>query len=144
MDFPAALGSHRLWREDDVIGAQFAGELVRDDLEVLSELLRRIRGEHGRCYMLADAAGLTGISSEARKVLSERGHDDPDGQISGVGVHGISFAMRALSIMTLTTIKLLTRRPVVVHFASDEADARSWISQRRALDMNAAPPPSRD
>lgn len=141
MVFPPALGPHRLWREADVIGIQFAGELTLADAQVLRELMHLVRDEHGCCYMLADAAGLTGIATEARRALLEWGRSDPDDQISGVGVHGINFAMRVLSIMTLSVVKLMTRRPIVVNFASDETEARAWLANRRAIDT-AAPPPA--
>lgn len=138
MDFPAAIGPHRVSREGDVIGMKFVGPLTLAHVEVLRELMHLVRGEHGRCYMLADSAGLTGIEAEARKALSEWGKTNPDDQISGVGVHGINFAMRALSVLTLAALKLMTRRPVVIHFASDEADARAWIDARRIIDTGNA------
>ena len=136
------LGSHRLWREADVIGMQFAGALTLADAQALRALIHVVRGEHGCCYMLADATGLTGIATEARKSLAEWDRSDPDGRISGVGVHGINFAMRVLSIMTLSAVKLMTRRPVSVHFASDEAEARAWISHQRSLTTCATPNPA--
>ena len=134
MEFPTEIGPHRVWRQADVIGMKFTGQLTLEHVEVLRGLMHTIRGEHGRCYMLADSAGLTGITADARKALAKWSRDDPDDRISGVGVHGISFAMRALSMLTLGAINFMTRRPVTVHFAEDEAGARAWIAARRASD----------
>ncbi len=138
MVFPSEIGRHRVSRHSDVLHLQFVGPLTFDDIKSLRELMHLVRGEHGRCYMLADATALDGIAAEARKALSAWARADPDDRISGVGVHGINFAMRALSVLTLGAVKLLTRRPVHVHFAHDEADARAWIVQRRAFDLGAS------
>jgi hypothetical protein len=140
MVFPTAIGPHRVWREGDVIGMQFVGPLTLAHVEVMRGLMLEIRGEHGRCYMLADAAGLAGISADARKALSDWARRDPEERISGVGVHGINFAMRALSMLTLAAINFMTRRPVTVHFAGDEAQARAWIAERRASDAGPGTP----
>lgn len=139
MELPTAIGPHRACRQGDVIEMQFVGPLTLEHVEVLRGLVHRVRDEHGRCYMLADSTALTGIAAEARKALSDWGRQNPDDRISGVGVYGISFAMRALSMLTLGAIRFMTRRPVTVHFADDEADARAWISERRRLDAGQAP-----
>lgn len=136
---PTAIGAHRVWREADLIGLQLAGPLELADVEVLRDLMLLVRREHGHCYMLAHAAGLTGISVAARKSLSEWSRSNPEDRISGVGVHGINFAMRALSALTLGAINVMTRHPILVHFARDEAAARAWIAARRAIDARADP-----
>lgn len=132
MEFPTAIGPHQVWREDDVIGVRFVGPLTLEHVEVLRTLMLLVRGEHGRCYMVADAAGLDGITAQARKALAEWARKDPEERISGVGVYGISFAMRAISVLTLGAVNFMTGRPVTVHFAGDEAQARAWVDERRA------------
>jgi len=127
-----------MWREADVIGMRFAGPLTLPEVEVLRDLMHLVRREHGRCYMLADAHGLTGIAIEARKALSEWGRTDPEDRMAGVGVHGISFAMRALSTLTLGAMKIMSSRPLQIHFAADEAEARAWLVARRAADDRQA------
>lgn len=139
MVLPTAIGPHRVQLQGDVIEMIFSGSLTLPEVLVMRDLMHQVRGEYRRCYMLADAAGLTGIAPEARKALSDWGRSDPEDQISGVGVHGISFAMRALSVLTLGAIKLLSKRAVMVHFASDAAEARAWIAARRIIDSGEAP-----
>ncbi len=138
MESALEIGPHRFSRQGDVIRARFSGQLMLTEVEALRLLMHSVRDEHGRCYMLANAGGLTGIAVEARKVLSEWGKSNPEDRISGVGVFGISFTMRALSMMTLGAVNFMSRRPMMIHFAGNEAEAQAWIDERRVIDGGAA------
>lgn len=137
MDFSTAIGLHRAWRQGDLMGLCLTGPLTLADIEVLRDRLHRIRREHGGCYMVVDAAGLNGIAADARKALADWGRSAAEDQVSGIGVYGISFAMRALCVLTLSAIKLMSSRAVNLLFASDEAEARAWIARCRAVDGGA-------
>ena len=139
MVLPTAIGSHGVQVHGDLVEMVFTGPLVLADVAAMRDLLQQVRGAHGRCYMLADAAGLTGINLDARKAMADWGRASPEDQISGVGLHGLNFAIRALSVLTLSAIKLMSGRAVVVHFARDAAEARAWIAARRIIDSGAAP-----
>jgi hypothetical protein len=137
MLLPTAIGPHGVRVQGDLIEMVFTGPITLADVAAMRDLLAQVRGAHGRCYMLADATGLTGINLDARKAMADWGRSTPEDQISGVGLHGMNFAMRALSALTLGAIKLMSGREVVVHFARDPAEARAWIAKRRALDRAA-------
>lgn len=138
MALSPAIGSHIVQVHGDLIEMVFTGPILLADVGGMRDLLHQVRDAHGRCYMLADASGLTGIPLDARKAMAEWGRSSPEDQISGVSLYGMSFAMRALSVLTLGAIKLMSGREVVVHFASDPAAARAWLAERRILDAGGA------
>lgn len=116
----------------------FHGPITVPDVQQLREVLIELRREGGRCFIIADMSGATGIDAETRRYMAEWGRQETD-WIAGSVIHGVSFAMRALLTLTLKAIKLVRKRRVDVEFVRDDTDAVLCIdAKRRTLDHEAA------
>ncbi len=138
MTEPSAIGPHQVWRRGDLLEIRFAGPFTYEQVMQLRELMLAVRRDHPGCYMLADASGLTGITAEARRAMSDWSRSNPVERLSGAGVYGVNFAMRTLIMLTVSAVRFMTRREVSLHFAADEAEALAWIAERRAAGGPAA------
>jgi hypothetical protein len=128
-----ANGRHRLHQEGDLVQLGFAGALTLADVTALRSRVEEVIRCEGRCFVLADLAGLTGMAPDARRYLSEWGRS-PRRPIAGTALYGGNFATRVLTTLVLNAIQLMGRSPVDVVFKADEAEARRWLTARRAGD----------
>lgn len=128
METPLALGPHRARQVDDVVEVVFAGPVTLSEARVLHERLAQVYAEFGSCYLLADLLGLTAMGPDVRRYMGEWNKTH---RLSGVALHGASFAMRTVASLTVKAIRLLGSHPIEVVFLRDEAEARRWISARR-------------
>lgn len=123
-------GRHRVWQEDDVAVARIAGAFDRADAVAFHDFLDRVYAERGRCFALADVSAMTGLDAGARRYTAEW---NKQRKLAAVAVFGASVTIRGLASMLVTAIRLVNRRQTVpVEFFKDEAEARRWISARRA------------
>ncbi len=110
--------------------AVFRGPLTLADAEGLRDHVNEVLRAQGRCYMLVDMAGMTGMEPAARRAIGDWGRT-AEQQVSGAAMYGTSFAMRVLTTLVLNAIRVLGRRDIVAFFARDEAEARAWLDRRR-------------
>ncbi len=121
---------HELVRDGDVVRLVFHGPLTLVDAQALRACVDEVLSA-GPCYLLVDMRGMTVMEPAARQAISDWGRS-AHRQVSGAALFGASFAMRVLTTLILSAIRVLGRRDIVAHFARDEAEARAWLVARRA------------
>ena len=125
------IGQHRGQRTGDLIELEVHGTLTLADVTALRALaLETLAQEQGRCFLIADVTAMTGIDADARRQLAAWSKVDAE-RLAGTAIHGCGFAIRALLTLTLNAIKLFGRHEIDTVFASDGAEARSWIAAQR-------------
>jgi len=117
------------------MGLRFEGAISEADLRALREAMASITQELGRCFMITDMSLCTGIDAAARKYMAQWSKDGKDGVdvIAGTAVYGLSFALRAITMLAFNAIKLLGQKQVDVVFLKDEAEARRWVDEQRTI-----------
>jgi sugar/nucleoside kinase (ribokinase family) len=134
---PGSIGQHDLRRQGDLVRLDFHGPITVSDIQQLREVLVEVKGESGRCFIIADMSGATAIDAETRKYMADWGRQNTE-WIAGSAVHGVSFAMRVLLTLTLKAIRIVRKRRVEVEFVRDDAEALQCIdARRRAHDSEA-------
>lgn len=129
----AKIGTHGIRVDGDLIVLVANGEMTVPDIEAMQAMVVEIRRREGLCYMLVDLAGMTGLSSEARRQVAVWGQSEST-RLTASAVYGCGFAMRALITLTLNAVRVLSRTPIETAFLSDEAAARAWIAAHRAAE----------
>lgn len=109
----------------------FRGPLTLEDAEALRARVEEVLVA-GPCYLLVDMRGMTVMEPAARRAIGDWGRT-AEKQVSGAALFGTSFAMRVLTTLILNAIRVLGRRDIVAYFARDEAEARAWLVERRAV-----------
>lgn len=134
---PETIGRHTLWRLGDMLSIRYIGPITLSDVQAERDIFADVYRETGNCYLIADMSECTGIEPEARRYLANWSKDNPHGTIEGTAIHGVSFAMRAITTLTLNAIRFLSKnQPMAVVFVRDEAAARAWIDEQRALKIS--------
>lgn len=127
-----AIGEHSVERRGDLMNMRMRGPLTAADVAGMRDMVREIREEHGRCFLVADVVELAGIDAGARRMMGEWGRASPENRASAVSVHGVNFATRALITLTVNAVRLMGYREVELHFTRDEAESLRWIDEQRA------------
>ena len=126
------IGSHPVQQHGDLMKMQLRGPLTSAEIVGMRTMVRRIRDERGRCYLIADAADLAGIDADARRMMADWGRHHPDDRASGVAVHGVNFVTRTLITLTVNAVRLMGYREVELRFTRDDAESVQWIDQQRS------------
>lgn len=115
----------------DVLDIHFEGVICLSDSVLLRQVFDEIYRERGPCFLVADMRRATGIDRDARQYMKEWSKVEPI-QLLATAVYGVSFAVRAISILMINAIKMLGKRHTEVVFLKDETEARRWIDAQRA------------
>jgi hypothetical protein len=122
------LGTHTLTQDGEQLRLWFHGPLTLPQAQQLRARIEELT-RVGRCFMLVDMSELTTMEPDARRFLSDWGRAS-DMHISGAALFGTSFAMRAMTTLILSAIRVLGQREIHVVFVRDEAEARAWLAER--------------
>jgi hypothetical protein len=123
------IGQSRIWREEDIVLARVVGLCDMAVGVPLHERMAEVIQECGRCYVIGDGAGLTGIDPAFRRYASEwhKTH-----KLTAVLCHGVSFPMRVIVTLVQGAVRLVNGRAFEIVFVRDEAEGRAWIAAHRA------------
>ncbi len=122
------IGPHTLVQDGELVTLSLRGPMTLAHVEqVRARVDETLR--FGRCFMLIDMSGMTGIETAARRYVGDWGRMG-ELQINGAAVYGSSFAMRVMTTLMLNAIRVLGRREIPAVFVADEAAARAWIAER--------------
>lgn len=108
---------------------QFVGKAGLAETVAFHALLERKLAERGRCYVLIDLGGLTGIGADTRRFIGEWNREH---KITAGAAFGASFTARVLVTLLLTTVKMMSRDPPEVFIARDEPEALRWLAAEQA------------
>lgn len=131
MDPPNSFGRHRVTVDGDLVELQLVGAADLAEAVAFHELLAQVLAERGRCYVLIDLEGLTGVDPRARKYISEWNRRQ---RITAGAAYGAGFMSRVIVTLLLNAIRLMNDDPPEVHITRDELTARRWLAARRAGD----------
>lgn len=123
--------------EVDLVHVVTQGEITGAESAAVCELLLKISQEHGRVYEIIDARSGGGMSAEARRQNAEW-HRQHAINIDVV-VFGASLLMRTVFALLTNAFRLISRTRMQLHMVATEAEARTWIEQRRQHWRTSAP-----
>jgi hypothetical protein len=126
-------GSFVRFEPPDLVVGVYAGVVSVTDQREMFEHLRRF--SEGKKFVLTmiDLGRAQPFSAETRKETAEVGKNLP---VRGTAVIGASFQMRALASLMTKVINLFSSRAdrdSPMAFFATEAQARAWLSERRAV-----------
>lgn len=130
-------GIFQRWEPPDTMFARYVGDLHADDVRAgQAEVKAR---QQGLPYflILIDVSLLNSVSTEARRAMAENGETAKS--LRATAIVGASFHFRAIGTMVARAVALLNRHnDNPIRFFSTEADARTWLAERRRMLSHSA------
>lgn len=126
---PNPFGQHRVTEDGELVTLRFVGAPSLAEAQAFHGLLARVLAERGRCYVLVDLQGLTGIAAEVRRFIGEWNREH---QITAGAAFGASFATRVVVTLLLNAIRLMSKEAPEIRVCRDELEARRHIAACRA------------
>jgi len=125
VDVTNPFGPHRVTEDGEMVHLKFVGKATYAETVAFHELLARVLGERGRCFVLVDLTELTGVDAKARRYIGEwnRSH-----RITAGAAFGASFTGRAFVTLMLNAIRLMNTNAPEIYMARDESEARRWLA----------------
>jgi hypothetical protein len=124
----------------DICFWRCVGRVSANDFREMFAVQKRFAEGKRYILVLVDLSQLDSVSAEGRKAAALEGkHEMP---IRGMAVFGASFHFRVLAQAVSTAGRLLHRdvdNPA--YFCRTEAQARTWLAQRRAILLKEFPEP---
>ncbi|HVJ91038.1 MAG TPA: hypothetical protein VM580_14640 [Labilithrix sp.] len=124
------IGQHEIRYEPDTGFVYIVndGVLTADEARVLTSTLFEFAGRSGRgepAFIIADGRKSTGLTTEARQVISST----PGADGAYVATFGASLPVRVLANLVMKAVALTRRVNTVMHFVADETEARAWVAE---------------
>lgn len=117
--------------EDDVLFSRWVGAATLEELEPFLAFAERCAAQTDPLFLIVDNTHAEPGRPEVRRRLVDWARRN--GDLAGVAIFGGDFATRAIGMLIINAIALVTQRRPQIVFLSDEAAARSWVDQRRTL-----------
>lgn len=125
----AGASKHIVRREDDLLLFVADGPIKETDLDALIVLGNQIAEVHAAYWVLADVRKLTDVDAAARR----RAAKNPAVHLfAGAAVFGASLVARTLITLIVRGMAMLGQSHIQLRFFESEADARAWLTERRA------------
>lgn len=124
-------------RTGDLMRMTLDGPVTISDLDGLRAVMTAAQEEGGRCFLVADMSGCTGIEPDARKYIVEWSRQGTQ-TMSGVAAYGMSFGMRTVVSLTMAAIRFLGMLRSPVAFVKTEAEALQWVESQRPAQADAS------
>lgn len=125
----ASGSKHIVRREDDLLLFVADGPIQEPDLDALIVLGNQIAEVHAAYWILADVRKLTDVDAAARR----RAAKNPTVHLfAGAAVFGASLLARTLITLIVRGMAMLGQSHIQLRFFDSEADARAWLTDRRA------------
>lgn len=128
-----AVGPHEVRYEPDTgfVFVRHEGVLEAADAPALLDACAKFARPGEPVFMLADDRRATGITPEARRILSSSGNV---GDRLYLAIFGGNFAFRAIANLVFKAMTISSKKMIAV-MVSDEAEAREWlVKQQRSQD----------
>ena len=122
------LDMHRVRIEGDTLHIQIVGDLGREQMGRLLEIIEGVIAEHGRYGTIVDTRQMGRLPPDARSLVSEF---TGAAKSYGNAVFGESFTTRVVLTMALRTMQLVSSQKFTVAFLKDEPEALAWLEARR-------------
>jgi hypothetical protein len=126
---PGPFGQHRVDVDGELVTLRFVGAASLAETKAFHELLARLLAERGRCYVIVDLRGLTGMGAEVRRFIGEWNREH---QITAGAAFGAGFSIRVVVTLLLSAIRLMSKDPPEIHMCQGETEARRYIAACQA------------
>lgn len=122
-------GQHEFNAEGDILFCRLRGDFTVEDVIPMLKLAEEVEAKYGYYLTIADIRELGHVHPAVRQHGAQwaRSHNP-----AACACYGGSLLARAIVTLTMRAITLVRRQPSPVVFFSTEADARSWLTERRA------------
>jgi hypothetical protein len=117
------------WEEPDICFTSFVGEIAAEQMQRIVAEQQRVASGRRYVFYLADVARVDKFSASARTFSKT----EVVAPAFGTAVFGASWHFQAVANMLVRAINLLQKiNDNPVRFFKTEAEARAWLSERRA------------
>lgn len=129
-------GTHRFYREGDLVFFECHGLFGLDDMNRLLSICDDLEREYGYVLSIYDTIDGMNMSADARRVVGERNrsHDVP----SAAAIIGASFAIRTVAMLLNNAARLIGKNISPAHFFQTQEEAMTWIAAQREACRRAA------
>ena len=129
-------GTHRFYREGDLVFFECHGLFQLDDLNRLLAICDDLEREYGYVLSIYDTIDGMNMSADARRVVGERNrtHDAP----SAAAIIGASFAIRTVAMLLNNAARLIGKTVSPAHFFPNQEEALAWSAAQREVCRSAA------
>lgn len=117
---------HRVDVFDDYYLFVANGDILEDHAKKIIEIAVKHFGDKPY-FILGDLTHIGSINPAARKYLAESAGSSS----AGAALWGASFQTRVIANLLLNAINLIKKHAIPSTFFKTEAEARSWLDQRR-------------
>lgn len=122
---------HRIWLEDGLVLARMDGPFTGADAPPFHAFLERVFAASGPVFLLSDMTELKGVDADARRYMAS--WHAQERRIGAIAMVGAGTVGRVVATLLVKAIQVIKNRPVApVGFFKDEAEARRWLTARRA------------
>ena len=122
-------GSHRYYRELDLLYLEVHGTFTLADAEWRQALAASIEAQHGHVLTVFDSRHASAITADARRYVAKRSreHVSP----GATAVVGASFGLRTVAQLIRNAMRLFGKAAEPVHFCSTAEEALEWLAGQR-------------
>jgi len=115
--------------EGDVIVSRWVGAATLEELEPFLAFAERCAAQHPQLMLIIDNTRAEPGRPEVRRRLVDWARQRL--HFAGVAVFGGDLATRAIGMLIINAIGLLSRRKLNIVLLADEDSARAWVDARR-------------
>lgn len=124
-------GSHRLYRQDDLLFFELHGMFELPDVQRMYAITDDTVQAYGYILTLFDASAATGITVEARRYVGEKSKASPNE--GAAAIIGASFPIRTLITLLRNASRLIGRPMPPMQFFATPADGLKWLATQGSL-----------
>ena len=131
-------GSHRYYREPDLLFLEIHGTFTLTDVQWMHGVSAAIEAQTGYILTVFDSLHASGITAGARRAVAKRSreHISP----GATAVVGASLGLRAVVQLIRNALRLFGQATEPVYFCSTAEEALEWLASQRKLCVNQPKP----
>lgn len=122
-------GTHRFYREEDLLYFELHGLFTLADAQRLYVELESLERAHGYALTAYDARAVTGMDADSRRYLGEKTRGRAERR--ALAVIGASFALRTILGLVQNGARLAGRPVPKTAFCSTQSEALAWLAAQR-------------
>ena len=122
-------GTHRYYREADLVFFECHGIFNLGDMTRLLEIVEVIEGEFGYVLSAFDTFDGINMTAEARRLIGDRtrAHDTPN----AAAIIGASFGIRTVAMLINNAARLVGKHTPPAQFFATTEEALRWLATQR-------------
>lgn len=131
-------GSHRYYRDADVLFFEVHDMFCLPDIQRMYDLCDLVEAQHGYILAVFDGRHASGMTADARRYVAKRSraHVAP----GATAIIGASLGLRTVVHLLRNAIRLFGQNAAPIHFCSTAEEATDWLASQRAKFTSHHPP----